>query len=141
MSLNSDFSKCKNPDSVWDEKDQMRPIPNAIVYLTMLIDMGEITEKNAPEFYDRVAMYEKILGPLLHMATDDGMVDLPITADNIRGLIGLSTNVSTKSRKHFLSRLGRMAIDHAVGRRVSDYAVTTFPVSTAATGLSLAPPC
>jgi hypothetical protein len=143
MSLNSDFNRCEAGTIVWDDQDQMMPVPNALVWLSMMIDMGSITEKTAPEFYARVHMYESVLGPMLKMVNDDNkVVNRPITVNDVKYYIGLVTNVPTKTRKFFLNKLGRMVIDRAVGGRVSECATMRFPdskVVATATETSLAP--
>ena len=90
-----------------------------LIFATMTVGMGDVTEKNVDEFIRRILIYQKVVGPLLTgPVNEDGTVYTPedeeaplpegvkrgkirITADVIRQHIGLSTNVADVSKAKF----------------------------------------
>jgi hypothetical protein len=66
----------------------------------MVIDLGEITEKNCLEFYTRMMMYSMI----------NGCYDT-ITLDDVKDHIGLKTNVMDQSKAKWNRKFGLMARD------------------------------
>jgi hypothetical protein len=80
MSLNWDARKCgERWEALPPEKRE------SLIFATMFVDMGEITEANHQEFYKRYVQF--------NMAC--GYPDLYLTAQDIKDAIGLNTNVST----------------------------------------------
>lgn len=106
MSLNYDLSKIKDYDAVcWTEAKEdaawsptkkgdkvMNPITNALIWVTMQIGIGEITEENAVEFYSRIHFSEKLFGTNL----SNGGEPYFLTFEDVRRHIGLKTNVFPK---------------------------------------------
>ena len=86
-----------------DENGSGWGITWAIILRTMLINMGEITEKNCEEFYTRIALCDECLGASLLMTDeDDGeMKDYFITLADVKRRIGLRANVSEHSKAKF----------------------------------------
>lgn len=95
MSLNWDVSKVK------DWKDLDPTLRDTIIWATLVVDLGEITEKNWEEFYIRVHVWEGFLGAFL--VGPDGPV--PIKPDQVKRMIGMNTNVGNKTRRQWMSRL------------------------------------
>jgi hypothetical protein len=92
----------------------MASATHALIFLTMSIGMGAITKKNWTEFYARVRAEEKLHGARRSQKLVDGKwVDCPITAQDVKDHIGLSTNVSRMTeaqwRKSLLERFVREA--------------------------------
>lgn len=87
MSLNWELSDCED----WEElkSDEEWPITNGIIWLTIAVDMGHITEENWEHFYSRVWLFEKVYGAFLY----DANGPRPIKAEEIKRRIGLHTNV------------------------------------------------
>ena len=94
MALHTNISNCVN----WEElnTDANYPMTERIYFVTLVTDLGEITESNFGEFYARVKVYEAITG------------DDYITLANIKRRIGLSTNVSNRTSAQFLKRMSEL---------------------------------
>lgn len=125
MSLNWNVTKIKNheklcwvrdnsvPETEWTDKKgwKMNPITDVLIWITIAVDMGEITEKNAKEFYWRLRFREMFLNyKTLNATNKQGKVvrNFNPTLSDIRQHIGLCTNVSTKSRAQFLANMQRI---------------------------------
>ena len=99
MPLNYDLQNVEanyKDDAVW-------PITNALIWGTMSVAMGSITEKNWKEFYTRCHMIETIHGAWLY--AKDGVRH--ITPDDVKSHIGLHTNVATVSNAKFKTDIDR----------------------------------
>ena len=102
MSLNYDISKC-NKDTLPNEV-----VIDAVIWLTMAIGMGEITDKNEAEFYARIHSLELLGGAFI---IDDNKEPRFIQPSEIHALIGLETNVSTATASQFAKLLYRRLED------------------------------
>lgn len=120
MSLNYNLTSIKQFDKLCYKRDNavpkeqwtdnhgwlMNPITNGIIWLTIAVEMGEITEQNVNEFYWRMKFIEKFQQYKILITTrKDGKPGRgfnPSLNDIIRH-IGLKTNVSTKTRGQFLT--------------------------------------
>lgn len=75
MSLNWNVERVKDHDSVcWIKRDQgkeMNPVTKALIYATMAVELGAITEKNKNEFFIRLDAWQKAYGPFLHCTDDE----------------------------------------------------------------------
>lgn len=91
MALHTNISNCLN----WEElnTEANYPMTERIYFVTLVTDLGEITESNYGEFYARVKVYELITG------------DDYITLEDIKRRIGLTTNVSNRTSAQFLKRM------------------------------------
>lgn len=84
----------------------MSPITNALIWGTMFVDMGQITEENVDEFYARTVLQEKLSGAYLTETDDEGNhKPRYITYEDVRNHIGLRTNVSFVKRAQWLKRV------------------------------------
>ena len=87
----------------WNAKDvpawdKMKPHEkDAVIYSTMWLDMGEITENNYVEFCDRARIYDAMhnLGAEYKFLGDPKFM---------KKMIGLRVNVITKSMRQWFSR-------------------------------------
>lgn len=104
MSLNWNATKVKNWQKLQDDPNG-KVCNEVIIYVTMSVEMGQITEKNYKEFYARCNIIERFQGARRQKKVDKHIVDVFITLDEIKQRIGLSTNVSTKPYKSFLKRI------------------------------------
>lgn len=96
MSLNWDATKAEHWEELdWDKKE-------SLVFATMAVDMGEITEKNYEEFFKRYAMFCS--------AADQQRY---LTLEDVKRGIGLHTNVSTTTPAAFRKRLVKILEQHA----------------------------
>jgi hypothetical protein len=94
MALTTNIGNCVN----WEElnTDANYPMTERIYFVTLVTDLGEITESNFGEFYARVKVYEAITG------------DNYITLADIKRRIGLETNVSNRTSAQFLKRMSEL---------------------------------
>lgn len=84
MALTWDVTACP----AWVRSEQEWPITQALIFLSMPLGYGSITEKNAADVYAAIAVYESLVGPTL---TEDGK-PTRITPGMVAGRIGLKTN-------------------------------------------------
>ncbi len=126
MSLNWDLTKIKNQDQLCWEKDdegndKLNPVTESLIWLTMGVGYGGITEDNASDFYSRVAMYEKLFGTMLSYWKDSKKISVPITPEDVHSHIGLRTNVSKDTDASFRKRIVENFIREQ--KRNFDYAI------------------
>lgn len=110
MSLDWDLTKIKNCKEVCWEKDEngndkLNPVTESLIWLTMGIGIGSITEDNESDFYCRVVMYEKLFGTMLSYWKDSKKISVPITPEDVHSHIGLRTNVSKDTDASFRKRI------------------------------------
>ena len=72
------------------EFEHTNPVTDGLVWMTMIVDIGRITEKNWKEFYLRAKMYEALKGRYFY--------ECELTPEMIHRHIGLYTNVSDNKR-------------------------------------------
>ena len=109
MPLNWNIEKCKDVESIKGEEEW--GITQTIIFTTMPVAMGSITESNWKEFLFRVKVIEKMSGALMNKAVSNGDPSRPylpepttshipvyFTPKMIKRRIGLHTNVSTETR-------------------------------------------
>lgn len=77
---------------------RMRAVTHVLVWGTMSVMMGSITEKNWRVFYTRFAMMEAALGASLVGSKGE---PIKVTPEQVRAHIGLTTNVRTESAGKF----------------------------------------
>lgn len=91
MSLNYDLTAIKDRSKNYPSTGGAEnPTTVRLIFATMAVDMGAITEKNAAEFYARLRM----------VSMAENRTTTPMEA--IVGHIGLKTNVVTLSRASWL---------------------------------------
>lgn len=106
MSLNWDIKECKDPDLLVSEVEW--PVTQYMIFSTMAIGIGRITEANAPKVYARLRMLENLREvPSLTQPED------------VQRRIGLKTNASFKDESdvRFLGRLRYTLDDFAQSYR------------------------
>ena len=91
MSLDWDVSECTF------DRDSERQTANAenLIWQTMAVDLGSITEKNLSEWVFRCAVINIM---------NTNIKFHPVTEDFLRPYIGLCTNVSTTTRAKFMNK-------------------------------------
>ena len=109
MSLDYDLRKCSGLQD-WDNPNK-DPIINSIIWATMFVHMGEITEANAEEFFHRLNIWQEIQCALIHR--DDG-APYYLTLDDVKRLIGLKVNVITKTRRQWEAYMKGVAFNKIV---------------------------
>jgi hypothetical protein len=78
-----------------EQKYRLNPLTETLIFATMTVGIGTITDENWTEFYARLKMFEAIDGPFLRHG--DGTAWLIIPAD-VENHIGLKTNASYKDK-------------------------------------------
>jgi len=99
MALNWNISKCKDVEEI--KSGQEWGTTHALIWATMTVGLGEISENNLNEFLFRLKVIEKTFGPLLIKGPGE---TLCFTPEMVRKRIGLSTNVSNETRSAWLKR-------------------------------------
>ena len=110
MSLDWDLTKIKNYKEVcWEENEdgtsRLNAVTDSLIWLTMAIGIGRITEENAPEVYGRIAAYEKLFGSFMIKFDDNGKQRVFVTPEDVNNHIGLSTNVAKETEASFRKRI------------------------------------
>jgi hypothetical protein len=102
MALHFDFTKVHNSATVClTPEGEIRAVTDALIWLTIAVDLGEITLKNADLFIERLRMYEMVSRPM------------GVSAEHVRAHIGLSTNVSSLSDVAFGKKILRLMKERA----------------------------
>ena len=99
---------------------RLSAITHALIFNSMGIDIGGISEKNVDEVIRRTMLWQEVVGPLLKRREDGKLVDRWITPDEIRMHIGMTTNVGMKTRVAFRSKLERL-VQECVDRRLCQW--------------------
>lgn len=94
MSLNWDVSKIENNKEVCftGEGDNrcLAPVTNTLIWYTLAVDIGDISEKTVDEFYIRMNLLDRINTGPMHWEAGGYR---SITLEELRQHIGLHTNV------------------------------------------------
>ena len=104
MSLDYELGKIANYKEVCYTGEpgqrKMSPVTHALIFITMSVDIGRITEKNYLEFYSRAKFVAALFGCTLYRDRTES----DFTVEEIRAHIGLHTNVADKTRAYFVKR-------------------------------------
>lgn len=77
-------------------------VTNSLIWLSMGVGLGEITEKNVDEWCFRIALLEKLDGPTFQF--NNGR-KVSMTRKDIWDHIGMTTNVSDEKRPAWIKRV------------------------------------
>lgn len=114
MSLNWNVSKIADSNTVCfqhytengEPQRRMTQSTELLIFTTMVVGFGRITESNYKEFYKRVALFERLHGAARAKKDCRGkFVDDPYTLEDIRQHIGLTTNVSEEKPAAWRKRI------------------------------------
>ena len=111
MSLNWDLTNIKNAKELcWVESDEegkveLNPITDALIWATMFVGIGRITEKTVDEFTMRLMEWEKLMGGIL--LNPEGKSCMPNYMD-VLFHVGLSTNVTEMKPAKWKNKLARV---------------------------------
>jgi hypothetical protein len=94
MALSWTIENCTNWESL--KSDEKWTMTNTFIWATMSIDMNEITEDNAIEFYARMKVVEFCNDGLVFEANEFGK-RVPITYQHVTERIGLHTNAYSRN--------------------------------------------
>jgi hypothetical protein len=111
VALHYDTRACD--ESIKNEKEW--GVTEALIFATMAVDMGSITDSNVAEFAERLAAWQILSGPILTGwdESEKKFTDLPVTMDMLRLRIGLKTNVATTTKTQFKAKLNRLLMEKA----------------------------
>lgn len=87
------------------EGDDQWAITDKLIWMTMTLGIGRITEANAEKFAKRLHMYEAINGPVLYKRDENGNKRPMIGYPEIHRRIGLYTNASPLTDAAFRKKL------------------------------------
>lgn len=118
MALNWNLSKIANKDTVCfsdhgDGESRLSGLTHNLIWATIAVDLGEITAKNVDEWRFRLNCIALVYG-------DPSWAE--ITREDIAAHIGLSTNVSSRTRKQFVAKMAT-ALEREAAAKVR-YATT-----------------
>jgi hypothetical protein len=105
----------------------MRPVTNTLIWATIGIGIGQITEANYQTFALRLRLYEQLFGAFLQRRVDVNgkevedpfddrpgrWVDRPITVSEVYAHIGLDTNASRLTDAQFKAQCWARAMREA----------------------------
>lgn len=106
MPLNWRFTDEKRFKAI--PKDE-RCFNDCFVWAALFLDLRDITEKNAKEWVWRWTFGNKLNGPYFYRMKDNKRQEpfVPTLAD-VKKRIGLTTNVSTRTRRQFIDKAVRI---------------------------------
>lgn len=132
MSLDYDLTRIKDREVNFppDEQGKMNDALHVLIWNTMAIDIGEITESNVDEVWYRTDMWQRLVGPqfthwvpaehpyvLVINSDGSASIDMPnltdpgewqpflLTKEDIVNAIGLKTNVAMSTRHQFIKKV------------------------------------
>jgi hypothetical protein len=95
MSLRFDFSQIANHEELRNDEGEVVPATRDLIFSTMAIGLGKLTEKNFDKFYARLEMWTAMF-----MNGEDAP-----HPSVVRRHIGLTTNVVDESDSAWLKRM------------------------------------
>ncbi len=88
---------CWREDPDDSELRILNPVTKALIFRTMSVGMGDITEKNWKDFYERLYFLQLLDGPEITGTDSEGeIVQRSITPEEVHRHVGLHTNVWPK---------------------------------------------
>jgi hypothetical protein len=100
MALHWDSTKCNPAEPVDDNDFNGR---ECMIWGSIAVDLGEVTEKNVDEWMFRLRFLERI---------GRGITNTPMPESIVRRWVGLKMNVSTETRKKWMKkRMDRLEQD------------------------------
>jgi hypothetical protein len=89
----------------------MNPVTNALIWATLGVGIGKLTEDNLAEFAFRMKVTDGLYGKPLQEKQEDGSWKArSFTLDELKAHVGLSTNVSFEKRVSWITRLGNAQV-------------------------------
>lgn len=102
MPLTWDISDVKDRDGLYNDEGSMDAKWSTMILMTMPIGISHLTDKTAPEFWARLNLLQKLESGLVLRYEDGKPVPEMYTEDDVRRMVGLSTNASSRTRAQFL---------------------------------------
>jgi hypothetical protein len=85
--------------------NQMKCMTENLIWMTVPVGMGEITEVNHQEFYRRIHAWEEKNGAQIHFYDGKELQDVFTTLEDVKAHVGLATNASRMNPRQFQERL------------------------------------
>jgi len=82
----------------FDAEGNIKPMTDNMIWFTLWVNMGEITEENAEEFFVRLQLN-------FHMTK---LTEMKVTLQDVKDHIGLKTNVPEKTWNEFIKKEVKM---------------------------------
>lgn len=101
MSLNWDLREVKDFEELRDSEGNLDGVTHSLIFMTVGVGLGGITEKNWTEFYARLKLLERLDGPFLNR----GEEKVEFTPEMVKRRVGLKANVTDETRAKWLGRL------------------------------------
>jgi hypothetical protein len=120
MSLDFDTSRIKDREVHFpaDEQGKMNDALHVLIWNSLAIDIGRITEKNVDEVWYRTDMWQRLIGAQFNKwvpvgfggTNEDGSEagswqPFLLTREDIVNAVGLHTNVSNSTRHQFIKKV------------------------------------
>ena len=112
MALHYDFSMCNSRESFTDRDMHML---DRLIWGTMVVDLGRITNANIEEWLFRMRFGDAVLGEYFVMRYP-GEEPVKIGPEHLRKFVNLTTNVSDKTRKQWLKKVVTQASERIESR-------------------------
>lgn len=104
MSLNFSYEACApalpngdDPRCSPSDPEQWHAVGDALVWATLAVGIGEITDKTIDKFAFRLALLQKLDGPWLRYKVGERMINAYITREDVAAWKGLKTNATYKT--------------------------------------------
>ena len=88
-----------------DANDLMNDELHVLIWLTIPVGIGDLTEANAEDFWIRADLWQKSIGSGWNRVVGDDLVPIYVTREQVFAAVGLHTNVSSKTDSVFLKDL------------------------------------
>lgn len=106
MPLNFDFSKIDKEYWLDEKTEEFTLLAQAMPMMAMAVGIGEITQENYTNFYNRVHLFETLFTTFRHKTNDEGRLEkVFLSLDEAENFIGLHTNVSNETETKFRKRV------------------------------------
>jgi hypothetical protein len=107
MALHYDFSKVDKKYWLDEDNDELTLLAQTMPMMAMAAGIGEITENNFSDFYNRVHLFETLFNTFRHSFDDESnqFTSLYLNLDEARNFVGFHTNVAFESETKFRKRV------------------------------------
>jgi hypothetical protein len=93
----------------------LNPVTDALIWISLSVGLGSISEKNWRKWYARAHAVEKLGNTFLWEMKDGERVERPLTVEDVRSHIGLSTNVHRETDAQWRKRVLQGWVDDFEG--------------------------
>lgn len=91
------------------DRGKWHPVTESLVFFSMICGFNEISWENVYEVWRRIAIWQRVSGPLL--GNDEG--DIYLQFADVEDHVGLTTNASTMTKRQFDAKVRRYLNDEA----------------------------